>query len=382
MNHIISWHNVNWKRINYYVTKIKIEIYKSSKDGNLIKVRNFQKLLLTSKYYLIKCIEDSIKQTDENKEKLFLKFLSKYNRNLKFKYYKNIHIESNFILYNKIFKTLIKNIIEPEFDGITGLSVKKTIYNLCKVINSEKYIYLFDTKIIGLLNFEFIEFSLSKFPAKYLLLKLLKLKLINSSNDLKNILFDICFFKIKNSLILKNTIVIYYQTNLLIISKKKKYIFYTKNIIDIYLKEYGLHLVSYKLIDIKNQNFQFIGFQFLKKKNKILIEPSVNAKKKIIFQLSKIWKFYYGRPAYEVINAINNYIIRWKNYYKFCNINYSNKLDKILFNQALHFVKRTHPKKGTGWIIKKYFKKSLTNKWMFFDTDPKDGIITLNIFKN
>nr|AYJ22319.1 hypothetical protein [Avrainvillea sp. HV04061] len=382
MNHIISWHNINWKMINYYVTKIQIEISKSSKDGNLIKVRNFQKLLLTSKYYLIKCIEESIKQTDENKEKLFLKFLYKYNWNLKFKYYKNINLESNLSLDNQIFKTLIKNILEPEWDGIIGFSVKKITYNLCEILNSEKYLYLFETKIIGILKLEFIEFSLSEFPAKDLLLKLLKLKLIDSSNDLKSLLFNICLFKIKSSIILKNATIIYYKTNLLIISKKKKYIFYTKNIIDIHLKKYGLKLVSYKLIDIKDQNFQFIGFQLKKKYIYMLIEPSVNAKKQMIFHLSKIWKFYYGRPCYEVINAINNYIIRWKNYYKFCNINYSNQLDKILFYQALHFAKRTHPKKGTGWIIKKYFKKSLNNKWIFFDTDPKYGIIMLNIFEN
>nr|AYC63848.1 hypothetical protein [Dichotomosiphon tuberosus] len=387
MDSTIAWNNLNWKIINYYVAKIKIKIYKSSKDKDFIRVRNFQKLLFTSNYYLLKCIEDTTNEynLDIDKQALFLKLLSIniYKWNSYPGNFKNININSNYIFYDKIFQNMIKNILEPEWQAIIGFtyySIKKTIFNLFKILKSKKKIYIFETKITGFLKLKFLKTILRKFPIKNLLLKWIKNKSIDLSIELKDLLLNICLFEIENKIFIKNTNIIRYKNELLIISENKRNIFYIKNILDFWFNQRGLKLILPKLINLQNESFQFIGFEFFKKKYIILIQPSINSKKKIIFDLSKIWKFHYGRPIYQVIKVINNYIIDCKNYYKFCNIDYSINLNQNLFGQALRFAKRTHPKKSIGWIFKKYFKKSNNNKFIYFDNDPQNGIIILQNF--
>nr|AYC63807.1 hypothetical protein [Dichotomosiphon tuberosus] len=278
---------------------------------------------------------------------------------------------------------MIKNILEPEWQAIIGFtyySVKKTICKLFKIIKYKKKIYIFETKITGFLKLKFLKIILRRFPIKNLLLKCIKNKSIDLSIELKDLLLNICLFEIENKIFIENTTIIRHKNELLIISENKKNIFYIKNTLDVWFNQRGLKLILPKLINLQNESFQFIGFELKKKKNVILIQPSVDSKKKIIFNLSKIWKFHYGHPIYQVIKAINNYIIDCKNYYKFCNIDYSINLNQNLFGQALQFAKRTHPKKSIGWIFKKYFKKSNKNKFIYFDNDPQNGIIILKNF--
>jgi RNA-directed DNA polymerase len=55
-SYLTDWHDVDWKKVNKEVTKLRYRIFTSCKNGAFKKVRKIQKLMLNSKSNLLQSI--------------------------------------------------------------------------------------------------------------------------------------------------------------------------------------------------------------------------------------------------------------------------------------------------------------------------------------
>jgi RNA-directed DNA polymerase len=86
------------------------------------------------------------------------------------------------------------------------------------------------------------------------------------------------------------------------------------------------------------------------------IEPSKGAIKRHIEKLRETIKRKQTGEQAEVIKALNPKINGWANYYKYvASRDVFHKIGTILFAMLYAWAKRRHPRKGKGWIVRKYW---------------------------
>jgi RNA-directed DNA polymerase len=86
------------------------------------------------------------------------------------------------------------------------------------------------------------------------------------------------------------------------------------------------------------------------------IEPSQRAIKRHVEKLRVTIKRKQTAEQAEIIKALNPQINGWSNYYKHvASRNAFHKLGTVVFAMLYAWAKRRHPKKGKGWIVRKYW---------------------------
>ena len=114
---------------------------------------------------------------------------------------------------------------------------------------------------------------------------------------------------------------------------------------------------------------------------KLLIKPSKDAVQRLKRELKAVWIAQRGTRTESLVKKLNPKIRGWANYYR---IGVSKKvfssLDNWMFNRAVRYGKRRHPKKGWGWMKARYWgrpRKSRADRWVF--RDPENP--TLHLLK-
>jgi RNA-directed DNA polymerase len=134
-----------------------------------------------------------------------------------------------------------------------------------------------------------------------------------------------------------------------------------------FLKERGLELSEEKtkIVHIK-EGFDFLGWNFRKFKETLLIRPSKKAVAAIVHKMSEIVKSAKAQSQDELIARLNPIINGWAMYHQFAVSSTTfKKLDWILNQMLWTWAKRRHNNKGKGWIAKKYWQPTLTRKSVF-----------------
>jgi RNA-directed DNA polymerase len=94
------------------------------------------------------------------------------------------------------------------------------------------------------------------------------------------------------------------------------------------------------------------------------IEPSQGAVKRHVKKLHETIKRKQTAEQAEVIKALNPQINGWTNYYKYvASRNAFHKIGNVVFAMLYAWAKRRHPKKGKGWIVRKYW--DMKGGWRF-----------------
>ena len=94
------------------------------------------------------------------------------------------------------------------------------------------------------------------------------------------------------------------------------------------------------------------------------IEPSPGAIKRHVEKLRETIKRKQTAEQAEVIKALNPKISGWTNYYKHvASRDVFHKIGTVVFAMLYAWAKRRHPKKGKGWIARKYW--GVTGGWHF-----------------
>jgi RNA-directed DNA polymerase len=124
-----------------------------------------------------------------------------------------------------------------------------------------------------------------------------------------------------------------------------------------FLSERGLVLSAEKSkITSIYAGFDFLGQNIRKYKKKLLIKPSKKATASMLDKVRMIIHKHRGRSADKMVNQLCSIIRGWAIYHRHsvCSVAFR-RVDWTINNSLMKWAQRTHPKKSTGWILKKYF---------------------------
>jgi len=143
-----------------------------------------------------------------------------------------------------------------------------------------------------------------------------------------------------------------------------------------FLAERGLDLSveKTKLTDIET-GFDFLGQNVRKYNGKLLIKPSNKSIKAFLLKVRTLIKTHRHLSAGQLIAKLNPIIRGWANYHRHV---VSKKVFSYIDYQVLQalwrWAKRRHRKKGSRWILAKYFRpKHKHNSGFFGQIKLKDG---------
>lgn len=158
-----------------------------------------------------------------------------------------------------------------------------------------------------------------------------------------------------------------WATHLIVTAKTKEIAEEIKELIKNFLKNRGLELSDDKtLITHINNGFDFLGWNFRKYKEKLLIKPSKISIQKITEKISNVIKKGKSWTQEALIKTLNPIITGWSNYHQSVVSNDTfKKLDQIIWNMLWKWAKRRHPTKNKYWIANRYWHRKGTRKWVF-----------------
>lgn len=140
-----------------------------------------------------------------------------------------------------------------------------------------------------------------------------------------------------------------------------------KTIIKEFMKERGLELSEEKtLITNISDGFDFLGWNFRKYKEKLIIKPNKKSIKGVKEKISTIIKKNKATKQANLIQQLNPIIIGWSNYHQcVCSRKIFQKLDGYLFKELYNWALKRHRKKGKKWVNRKYWNKISNRNWVF-----------------
>jgi RNA-directed DNA polymerase len=130
----------------------------------------------------------------------------------------------------------------------------------------------------------------------------------------------------------------------------------------------GLQLSTEKTVITNiNKGFNFLGFNFRKYNQKLLIKPSKQSIKSVKSKIADITKKLSSAKTDEYITTINSVLRGWGYYFRtvVSKVTFS-KIDSFVFNRIVRWCKRKHPRKQWNWIKQKYFKTIDKSNWVFY----------------
>lgn len=158
-----------------------------------------------------------------------------------------------------------------------------------------------------------------------------------------------------------------YADDFIVAAKTPEILIKIKEVIKEFMKERGLELSEEKTIitNIK-QGFNFLGWNFKKYDNKLIIKPSNKNIDALTRKLSNIIKNNKTAKQENLIKQLNPVIIGWSNYnQKVCSRKVFEKLDYKLYKMLFSWALKRHRNKGKKWVINKYWKMDSKPKWSF-----------------
>jgi RNA-directed DNA polymerase len=164
-----------------------------------------------------------------------------------------------------------------------------------------------------------------------------------------------------------------YADDFIVTAKTEETAKEAKELIKEFLKDRGLELSDEKtLITHINDGFDFLGWNFRKYEDKLLVKPAEKSIKKFTEEISN--KIERGKAWTQeaLINNLNPIITGWTNYHRSTVASeIFSKLDSRIWNMLWHWAKRRHPEKSKQWIADRYWHSVENRNWVF-STDKKE----------
>lgn len=134
-----------------------------------------------------------------------------------------------------------------------------------------------------------------------------------------------------------------------------------------FLQARGLTLSEEKTkITHIEEGFDFLGFNIRKYNGKYISKPSKKSRKRFLDKVREIVDKNKSAKQQSLIRLLNPVIRGWTNYYKGCSASETfRKADAQIFRKLWRWSRRRHPKKGKGWVNKRYYHTIRGRKWTF-----------------
>jgi RNA-directed DNA polymerase len=120
------------------------------------------------------------------------------------------------------------------------------------------------------------------------------------------------------------------------------------------------------LITHIEQGFDFLGWNFRKHKDTLIIKPSKASQQNIQDKIRNTIRRYRAAKQENLIRKLNSIITGWCNNHRNVAAKKAfSKLDHIVFISLWKWAKRRHPNKSTQWIKDRYWKNGKYRDWIF-----------------
>lgn len=131
-----------------------------------------------------------------------------------------------------------------------------------------------------------------------------------------------------------------------------------------FLRERGLTLSAEKtkIVHI-DQGFDFLGWNFRKYREKLLIKPSKKNVKAFYDKVKEIIATSVSVPTETLIQRLNPIFIGWAMYHRGAVAKQTfSKINNLIYWRLMRWGKRRHPRKTTSWIYGHYWKQCGSRK--------------------
>gem|GEM_PF-1682925 len=156
-----------------------------------------------------------------------------------------------------------------------------------------------------------------------------------------------------------------------------------KELITSFLKERGLELSEEKtLITHIQTGFDFLGWNFRKYKDKLIIKPSKTSIKNVITKLSTtILKEGKAAKQTDLIRRLNAILKGWSNYHKHVvSSQVFSHVNNTIYLLLQQWAKHRHPQKSKWWRLNRYWHPYQNTKWKFM-IDETDRLMDIRRVK-
>ena len=160
-----------------------------------------------------------------------------------------------------------------------------------------------------------------------------------------------------------------YADDFIVTADNKELLEQAKQEIEKFLSPRGLELSEEKTVitNIKD-GFDFLGWNFRKYNDKLIIKPSKKSIKKLYRKVSETIKYLRAASQDMLIGKLNQILTGWCNYHEtVCSKVVFEKADYVIFGILIHWAIRRHPHKGKRWIVRRYWKTGTGHGWDFTD---------------
>jgi len=136
--------------------------------------------------------------------------------------------------------------------------------------------------------------------------------------------------------------------------------------LEAFLADRGLQLSDEKtaITHIKH-GFDFLGHTYRKHGGILHITPSRDSVRALLRKVGNLIREYVSAPMPALIKKLNHALRGWGNYHRHVVASDAfSRIDTYVYHQLWRMLRRRHPKKSKGWLIRKYWTAT-GRKWEF-----------------
>lgn len=161
--------------------------------------------------------------------------------------------------------------------------------------------------------------------------------------------------------------IVIYADDFVVTADSKETLVEIRIMIEEFLLERGLELSEEKtVITHIDEGFDFLGWNFRKYNNKLIVMPSQNSVKKVKVKLKEIVRVHIGHKQHLLITRLNQIITGWCNYHKHvCAKKAFSDIDHYINQLLRKWAIRRHPNKSFKWRKDRYFVRIDHRDWIF-----------------
>lgn len=139
---------------------------------------------------------------------------------------------------------------------------------------------------------------------------------------------------------------------------------YVRPLIEDFLKVRGLQLSAEKtLITHIKDGFTFLGQTFHKRGRSVRITPSKEAVQSLLRKVGTLIRKHVSLPAPALIGNLNRVLRGWANYHRHVVSSLCfRRIDRAVFFKLWRMLRRRHPNKSTGWLVREYWSAAGHNQ--------------------